>query len=662
MTVGGFLIDCTKRDEEKVADGMNYEVREGDYEKLGVQHRDGVVTFTFEGKKEDHCSILFYGKNQEIIAEIEVPEAYCKGSIRSVSIRGAAWKRLKYNYKINGIVVVDAYAERIIGRERWNDARRRNGASLICGGCVSHEFDWREDRQPEVPRSQMVMYKLHVRGFSMDESLHEGLSRREKGTFAAVAERIPYLKELGVTTLELMPAYEFEEVILPKRELQSKQNEDSQKQKHLTWESHEDDLIKPLEVKQVSEKQPERVNYWGYVSGNYFAPKESYSSSGSAATELKDLIRRLHECGMECVMEFFFPDGMNQNMILDVLRFWVKEYHVDGFHLLGTTIPVTAAAQDLWLSRTKLFYTGFDWMLLEQKTKYPHLFLYSDEYLYPARKLLNHMSGSLEDFLCQQRKQHEVQGFVNYIDNHNGFTLSDVFCYCEKHNESNGEDNCDGMAWNFSSNYGVEGKTRRRYVNRIRRQQMRNALAMLFLAQGVPLLLAGDEFANSQNGNNNAYCQDNRIGWLNWKNEETFGGQQEFVRQLATFRRAHPMIAQDQPMQMSDYKKKGVPDLSYHTDHAWASEILNDRQAAGVLYNEAYAVSGDGAADSFIYVGYNFHSGKVHLALPKLPKKKKWYLLMNTAQEQAFVETEVCLSDQHILAMDGQTICILIGK
>ena len=135
----------------------------------------------------------------------------------------------------------------------------------------------------------------------------------------------------------------------------------------------------------------------------------------------KELVRKLHENGMECVMEFFFDDRMNQNVILDVLRFWVREYHVDGFHLLGGSVPVTAAAQDLLLSRTKLFYTGFDPMLLETKRKYPHLFLYSDEYLYPARMVLNHMGGKLSEFLCQQRKQHSVQGFVNYIANHNGF-------------------------------------------------------------------------------------------------------------------------------------------------------------------------------------------------------------------------------------------------
>ena len=627
---------------------MDYVVKEGNYEKLGVQHTDDAVTFTFEGEKEDVCSILFYDKHQTVTTRLTVPADYCRGSIRSVTVQGISWKNLRYNFEINGKVITDTYAERIIGRERWNDRGRAKNGYAVCGGCIPGEFDWQKDRQPEVPRSRMVMYKLHVRGFSMDEEPGSGLSRREKGTFFALAEKIPYLKELGVTTLELMPAYEFEELVLPAQPVIPE---------YLKWESKEEDLIKPKD-----QEAPERVNYWGYVPGNYFAPKASYSSSPDASGEFKELVRKLHENGMECVMEFFFDDRMNQNVILDVLRFWVREYHVDGFHLLGGSVPVTAAAQDLLLSRTKLFYTGFDPMLLETKRKYPHLFLYSDEYLYPARMVLNHMGGKLSEFLCQQRKQHSVQGFVNYIANHNGFTLADLFSYCEKHNEDNGEDNCDGNNWNFSSNCGAEGRTRKKYVGQMRRKQMKNALAMVFLAQGVPLIQAGDEFGNSQNGNNNAYCQDNRIGWLNWKTGERYEWLREFVRDLAAFRRNHPMIASDEPMRQSDYRRKGLPDLSYHGENAWLPSVSADRQAVGLLYCGAYGLCEDGSEDDCIYVAYNFHSGLSHLALPKLPGKKKWYLIMNTAQEEAFLREKHCLADQQLFAAEGQSVCILLGK
>ena len=391
---------------------MDYTIREGNYEKLGVQKKDDAVIFTFEGEKEENCSILFYGKKAEPVCKILVPEEYCQGSVRSVAVTGKLWKNLRYNYEINGKIITDTYATRIIGREKWNDKTRSEKDYFICGGAYPQAFDWENDRQPEIKRQQMVMYKLHVRGFSMEDT---SCPRKERGTFRAITDKIPYLKKLGITTIELMPAYEFEEQVIPKKTVLPD---------YLKWESHGEDLIKPESVQPV-----EKINYWGYVPGNYFAPKASYSSSADAASEFRELVHTLHENGMECVMEFYFVPGMNQNVILDALRFWVREYHVDGFHLQGDSLPVTAAAQDLLLSRTKLFYTHFDPILLENAKKYHHLYVYSDEYLYPARKMLNHMEGNLNEFFCQQRKQNSVEGFVNYITNNNGFTLWDLFSY-----------------------------------------------------------------------------------------------------------------------------------------------------------------------------------------------------------------------------------------
>ena len=295
---------------------MDYTIREGNYEKLGVQKKDDAVIFTFEGEKEENCSILFYGKKAEPVCKILVPEEYCRGSVRSVAVTGKLWKNLRYNYEINGKIITDTYATRIIGREKWNDKTRSEKDYFICGGAYPQTFDWENDRQPEIKRQQMVMYKLHVRGFSMEDT---SCPRKERGTFRAITDKIPYLKKLGITTIELMPAYEFEEQVIPKKTVLPD---------YLKWESHGEDLIKPESVQPV-----EKINYWGYVPGNYFAPKASYSSSADAASEFRELVHTLHENGMECVMEFYFAPGMNQNVILDALRFWVREYHVDGFHL-----------------------------------------------------------------------------------------------------------------------------------------------------------------------------------------------------------------------------------------------------------------------------------------------------------------------------------------
>lgn len=623
---------------------MAYTIKQGNFETLGVQKEEDAFIFTFEGEKEDDCAILFYGKEHKLSERLAVPNEYCLGSIRSVRIEGVRENTLVYNYEINGEIITDIYAKRIIGREKWNDASRAKLGYAVYCGYETGEFDWKKDKMPEVPRSQMVMYKLHVRGFSMDA----GIRGKSRGTFHALMERIPYLKKLGITTIELMPVYEFEEIVLPKV---------PKLPDYLNWESKEEDLIKP-EQPQISPK----VNYWGYGSGNYFAVKASYSSVPQASREFKELIRELHANGMECVMEMYFEEQLNQNVILDALKYWVREYHVDGFHLLGSSLPVTAIAQALLLRRTKIFYTGFEPKLLELKHSYPHLFVYSDEYLYPLRMMLNHMGGSLERFICQQRKQHSVQGFVNYAACNNGFTLYDLFAYTEKHNEANGEENNDGTNWNYSDNCGVEGRSGKRFVKEMRERRQLSAIAAVMLAQGVPLLMAGDEAGNSQEGNNNAYCQDNKIGWVNWQREKGYFWLQEFICKMTEFRREHPVLSLEEPMKLNDYKRKGFPDLSYHGENAWMSSFSADRQAVGMMYCGAYAVKEDGTEDDYIYIGYNFHSGVSRLALPKLPEKKNWYLVMDTARgREAFLPEEEKQNSQQ-LSMSGQSVVILLGK
>ncbi len=623
---------------------MGNVISEGNYACYGIQVQNDGMIFTFEAEKEDECKILFYGKNQELIETVEVPAEYCKGAIRSVCIKGKSAKHLRYNYEINGEVITDSYANRIVGREKWADKNRENCGYQICGGYASAEFDWQKDVPPEVPRQQMIMYKLHVRGFSMDA----GVRGRTKGTFAAVRERIPYLKQMGITTVEFMPIYEFEEFVI---------QEHTQLPKYLNWQIAEADMIKP-EEKTVSDK----LNFWGYVKGNYFAVKSSYASTPDASREWKELVRELHANGMECVMEMFFAEGQNQNVILDALRYWVREYHVDGFHLLGEKLPITAIAQDAWLRRTKIFYTAFDSMLIETPCRYPHLFAYNDEYLYPVRGMLNHMNGNLEAFACQQRKQHVTQGFVNYIADNNGFSLMDIFSYAEKHNQENGEGNCDGSNWNLSSNYGAEGKSAKKYINAIRERQMRNAVAILMLGQGVPLLFSGDECGNSQNGNNNAYCQDNRIGWINWKKNEKYVWLADFIAHMTEFRRKHPAISSELPKRLSDFQRKGFPDMSYHGESAWISVLSENRQAVGMMYCGAYEKREDGSEDDMIYVGYNFHTGPDRLALPKLSDKKRWYLCMDTARgKEPFLAQEELQEGQQI-QMKGQSVVILIGR
>ncbi len=619
---------------------MNYKIKEGNYEKQGVQQLGKWTIFTFEGEKEDDCSVVLLNNGKEVVGKIEVPKEYCMGSLRSVAVENLKTDELLYMFEVNGKRVLDPYAHRIVGREIWNDEKRMPDA--VYGAFVLSGFAWGDDLSPEIDRSQMIMYKLHVRGFSMDAK-----PSTTNGTFQAVSARIPYLQGLGVTTVELMPVYEFEERIFPEEKVLPD---------YIQWEAEDADMIVPPEETEVLPK----LNFWGYTKGNYFAVKSSYARNATKASqEYKALIRKLHQHGMECVMEFFFPEGTDQNLILAALRFWVMEYHVDGFHLLGENLPMTAIAQDKRLSRTKIFYTDFG-DAGDKERSYRNLYVYKDEYQYPARKMLNHFGYDLDEFIDQQRKQGSVLGFVNYISDNNGFTLADLFMYNERHNEDNGENNCDGNAWNFSNNYGVEGPTAKRYINRLRKRQWRNAILMIMMAQGVPLLWSGDEFGNSQAGNNNAYCQDNPIGWINWKSERSHRDQKVFFENVARFRREHPILANPMPFQFCDYKALGCPDLSFHGENAWMIRPQGGGLALGMLYCGAYSV--DEAYQEDVYVAYNFSASETVLALPGVGKTRQWYLQIDSSDDKTpyLAEPKVCAEGN--ITLPPHTIRVLAGR
>lgn len=632
---------------------MEYSVSQGNYLRMGASVQKNSVIYTFEGKYNQECRVLLYEKETEEVVKIPVPEEYGIGSLRSIEITGIDPKEYDYNYEIDGKVVLDPYARRIVGREKWADTARSAHAFKLRSGFTESQFNWKGDKTPQIAKEDMILYKLHIRNFTMDGA-SDGV---KKGTFEAVEHKIRYLKSLGITSVELMPVYEFEEFIIKEAE---------EVPGYVTWKKEYQDGLETAnnngqEEAHKTVMEVEKINCWGYTEGNYFAPKASYAEEQNAEDSLKQLIKAFHEEEMECIMEMYFPETVNPNRMLDVLRFWVMEYHVDGFHLLGKNLPIAAMTQDLILSRTKLFYEQFDEQWAEQDKACPHCYVYRDEFLYPVRKLLNHHGGSLLEFVDQMRKQSQSIGFVNYIASNNGFTLADLFSYSEKHNEDNGENNADGIDWNYSANYGAEGISRKKYILKIRERMMRNAVTVLMMAQGIPMLAEGDEIANSKDGNNNTYCQDNKTGWVNWKLKKSQEAYLAYVKQMIAFRKEHPIIHPAQPMQMHDYKGVGYPDWSVHTDTAWMSSLSGSAQAVGMLYCGEYAVKEDGTADDMIYVAYNFHTGKQFLALPKLPKGRKWYKVIDTGCESGFLEDEVCMEASQIETA-GMTIQILIGK
>ena len=596
---------------------MSLVVKEGNYLTLGAKIVKNQMIFTFEAEKEDDCRIILINKTTLEREYISVPEAFYRGSLRSIAVSGINFQEYNYLYEINGKEQVDPYATVIVGREVWNDEKRKDGSKKIMGGFEAGSFPWGEDKNPEISKSDMIMYKLHVRSFTM------GLKTagKAKGTFGAVKNKIPYLKDLGVTTVELMPVYEFEEVPVQK---------EFQVPDYVKWQSENQDIIQPV----VLDKTEKQLNLWGYGDGNYFAVKSSYASDPvKASVEFKKLIKALHDNGMECVMEMFFPESTSHVFIMDVLHYWSKEYHVDGFHLIGTNLPIGSIVHDPLLSRTKIFTDTFHGEY-DARRKYKNLFIYKEEYQFPARMLLNHYDTDIKEFANQQKKQDVNYGFVNFVASNNGFTLADLFAYNEKHNEANGENNTDGADYNLSYNFGVEGVSKKRFVNDIRRKRMRLAYTMLMYAQGVPMIMAGDEFGNTQLGNNNAYCQDNEIGWVNWSQFNKYKEDREFIKSLISFRKTHKLMAKEDPFRFTDYRSVGAPDLSYHGENAWISQIDHGRKSLGVMYCGAYAEDGQDKTD--IYIGYNLCAEEVRLALPLLANKK-WTYEGEELEDQMFV-------------------------
>lgn len=487
------------------------------------------------------------------------------------------------------------------------------------------DFDWQGTRNPRLAYSDCLVYCLHVRGFTK----HASSGVKARGTFRGVTEKIPYLKSIGVTTLEFQPIYEFVEKPRPARG----------------------------GIGGMAEAP--RLNYWGYTQGFYYAPKADYAWK-DAVFECKEMIRELHANGMEAVLQFYFPKEFNPMQIPEVLRFWVEEYRVDGFHLIGENLPAELIARDPELSDVKIWYYRMDAEAVYGRRAEvwdKTLGLLRDDFMYEGRRFLKGDENLIASMTHHLRTVPAAVGCIHYLSTYWGFTLMDMVSYDFKHNEANGEDNHDGTDYNCSWNCGEEGFSRKKRIQQMRLRQLKNALCLLFFAQSTPRIFMGDEFGNSQKGNNNPYCQDNEVTWLNWKNLERHQELFQFFRRLLDIRRANPVLHPRQEAKMMDSISCGYPDLSFHGETAWRPQLENYVRHLGVMYCGLYgreeqerqegpkeAVALDGKGDrvfDFMYLAMNMHWEGHKLGLPRLPKGKKWVPCFTTGDEGRQPEQDV---------------------
>lgn len=626
--------------------------------RLEIEHKKGVpyplgatiiedrINFAAVMHTQNECGVILYDSKNGNECKIPFRREDRIGNICCLSVARSQSVSYEYNFYDGDEIITDAYAKRIIGNEVWGAAQADGGSGQpteqkrkkpqLRAGIPGTEFDWQGDAPLRIPYEDSVFYCTHVRGFT--KSPNSGV--KKKGTFAGVIEKIPYLKELGVKNIEFMPLYEFSETF---------------------WQ---EDVTMQYAVRHYMDRpedKEERINYWGYCNAYYFAPKASYAASGDCVSELKRMIRELHKNGIEVICQFYFPDSCKQGYILEIIKYWVLEYHIDGIHLMGNGIPVTLLATEPLLSNTKLIYYGFPYEQIYEGSELPeyrNLAAATDAFMTDARRYLKSDGDMLQMMMQHFVGNPAKNGILHYITNYYGFTLYDLVSYERKHNEANGEDNRDGSDYNYSWNCGAEGLSRKLPIVRLRMRQMRNAMTMVVLSQGTPFLMAGDEDCNTQKGNNNPYCQDNTIGWKDWNHGVSADRQREFLRKLLAFRAQHAVFRKKGECSYVDRLSCGYPEISFHSDEAYRMKSENYNRHMGLMYAGTYG-NQKGEKDDDIYVAYNMHWTEHRFALPKLKKGFAWRLVMDTAFEESF-DVDEWKIDGYTTAQ-GRSIQVLVG-
>ena len=592
---------------------------QGKPQPFGAYVEGGKVNFAVQVPAGKKCEVLLYraGKQQPRY-RYEMPEEEGIGEVRFLAIEGIEAEKYEYNFLIGDEVYVDPYVKEIAGKRQFGKRQAASPERLmpaelagmtemsglppvqgrpdheekqdhqIRGKLVSAEYDWQGDKRLHIPWHEVIAYSLHVRGFTK----HRSSKAAHKGTFQGVIEKIPYLKELGINQIQCMPVYEFDECA------------------------------------------KDRINYWGYGPAYFFAPKESYAAGHSAVHELKDMVRECHKAGIEVVLEMPFTSDTAPQTALECLRFYMMEYHIDGFVVNPYTVPWDMLSNDPFLKDIKLIRKD-------------------DEFQNVMRRFLKGDENMVNDVIRELCRHSSVDGKCNYISAQTGFTLWDLVSYDGKHNEANGENNTDGPDYNFSWNCGAEGPSRKKAVLNLRKNQVKNAMLLLLTAQGTPCLLAGDEFYNSQHGNNNVYCQDNETAWVDWSRLKTDDPLFCFVKGLIAFRKKYPCLHRKEELQGLDRSACGMPDVSWHGEHAWRVQADVASRQLGVLY------AGADTGTENCFIAYNMHWLPHSYALPSPGKDREWRLAGDTAR--GILDQPEELADQKSIELTFRSISVLVS-
>lgn len=598
----------------------------GDVWSKGVEkQRDGFV-FTLEADKDAEVALLLYTKKGTL--EIPFLKEGRKGNLLSMEVKGIYESPLKYNYKIDGEVIQDDYAKVLYHTASFGEKDEN-----ICCGYLEDKFLWNDQEFAPIELSDSILYKLQVRSFTKSKTSKV----KNKGTFRGVQEKIEYLKDLGITGVLLMPAYEYSELQRPRKR----------------------GRVGDYAVEEAAIDS--RVNCWGYTEDAcYFAPKAAFCATENPAREFADMVNAFHEAGMECMMEFYFGKHTALSKMLDILRYWKITCHIDGFHIMGEGISQELFIKDPLLADCKLFFHDVDGygILHGEAPKFKNAAEYNEGFLYSMRHVLKGDENMMEEFMFRQKRNPLCNGVINYMADQDGFTIMDMVSYEERHNEANGEENQDGISYNCSWNCGVEGASRKTSIKELRLKQMKNAFSLLLFSQGTPLIFQGDEWGNTQKGNNNVWCQDNELFWIDWNGRKSQESLWKFVKKAIQIRKENPILHFGKELKGSDYQALGYPDMSYHGRQAWYVEKDKDTRSLGIMYCGEYA----GKASEFLFIAFNFHWISHEIALPGAENEIKWKVLLCTENgKEGSVQGGAEVIGKTI-EVPPRTVMILVGK
>lgn len=649
-----------------------FKIRPGFFRMYGACVASNGVSFTINSHGATRCTLLlFKPQASKPYARIPFPDSYRIGDTYSMLVFDIKPDEFEYAFSFDGPyepakgllfneenVLLDPYSRAVTGQRKWGEKPEGGKDFEYRARVVKSSFDWGNIKQLEQPFEDLVIYETHVRGYTKDKS--SGVSA--PGTFAGLKDKIPYLKDLGINAVELMPIFEFDEM----------------------------ESARVVDGVQL-------YNYWGYNTVSFFAPNTSYAFNeehNHEGDELKSLIKALKESGIEVILDVVFnhtaegnemgpcfsfkgidnnvyymltPDAhyynfsgcgnvMNCNhpvvrsFIINCLRHWAIEYRVDGFRfdlasILGrdqngapmANPPILESlAFDPVLGKMKLIAEAWDAGGLYQVGSFPswnrwaewngryrddmRSFLKGDDGM--AGNAITRITGS-RDLYSPESRGHKAS--VNFMTCHDGFTLYDLYSYNEKHNEKNGWNNTDGDNNGHSWNCGAEGETDDPNVNGLRRRLIKNAFAALLCSRGPAMFFAGDEFCNTQFGNNNAYCQDNIISWLDWSRLEEFKEIHDFVRHMIQFRKEHPILRK-----MTKPSSCQFPEISVHNGTPFNASTDYKTKLIGIMYagrNE------EDKEDDIVFYCMNAYWEPLVMQLPVLPNGKHWHVDTNTNAE-----------------------------